>query len=239
MYPPLGILQTWEGIPPPGQPSDHVGAEEGHQTFLGGDAWDMGLVYNSAYAIASLDPIDIYEYTAKSGQYRGWNFEARLADGRLVVYAHLQNAPEGRHYKEGEQIEIIGDYLDSDHLHFELEGVLAGDMPALFSIPIPILKKEVDEDMLEVATPDEDGFYLAGWFTKGDPWKCDILVIAKTALTDVEVYWGDKRQGVYNMGRFNAKQDKVVPGKNIPGSGTVWLKPVGGDILRATIRTYK
>ena len=59
----------------------------------------------------------------------------RLTDGTRVTYAHLQDPIPKPVFKRGEQIGIVSDILNNDHLHFEMEGVLAGDMPGLFCNP--------------------------------------------------------------------------------------------------------
>lgn len=140
MYPPLGPNQTWDGIPAPGQPSDHGG--EGHGAFLGGDGWDMGHYPIMTYAVQGFETLDIYPYTARDGQYRGWNIIGRLDNGNLVCYAHLDACPGWGRYEEGEPIMIVGRYLNNTHLHFEEEGVLAGDMPARYGAVQPPIGEE-------------------------------------------------------------------------------------------------
>ncbi len=136
-YPPLGDNQDWSNAPPPGERSDH--GAPGHGLFLGSiaDAIDMGTTYLPVYAISDLS---IYEkwfhYSSADGQPFGWITKCLLSDRRRIVYAHLQNCPAKDTYSKGEQIDIISDILNYDHLHFEMEGVVAGDMPFLFATEV-------------------------------------------------------------------------------------------------------
>lgn len=192
--------------------------------------------------------IDPYRYGWD--EIGGWRFWI-LGDNRYRYYhAHCQEGTlpvPGSWGPAGElaaRMDQSGEARwTSPHLHLGMKDPEGNWIPDFYSELIaafqrPKTETEV-EDMLEKAEAIGDGWYLAGWFTKSDPWKCDVLITAKTALTDVEVYFGDKRQGVYNLGKFNASQSKVVPRANIPGDGTIWLRPIGGEILRATVRTYK
>lgn len=158
MYPPLGALTDYGDLPAPGQPSDH--GTIGHATFLGVDGWDFinSPAGTPVYAIGHMIPISIYPYTHYAQndndetQYRGWNAIFELDGGRRVVYAHLADQVAWREYAEGEQIGTVGGFLNWPHLHFEIEGILAGDLPAFLGgakmSDFDVLVRQMNETVL-------------------------------------------------------------------------------------------
>lgn len=146
MYPPLGPGMVWP-ITTPGERSDH--GAPGHGLFLGSgaDAQDIGNTLDQLYAVGAGGVFHQEEYTAGDGQYRGWNIYYQTDSGFTVVYAHCQEAANKSRYNEGEPIARVGEYLNNDHCHFEVDGVAAGDMPALFSITQPATQAQGDEEM--------------------------------------------------------------------------------------------
>jgi len=131
MHPPLGEKQSWDMAPPPGERSDH--GTPGHGLFLGptADGLDMGSTHLPVYAIERLELYSTwFHYSSADGQPYGWVALLARPNGLSVAYAHLQDRPEKNIYEEGEQIGIISNILNVDHLHFEMDEEVAGDMPA-------------------------------------------------------------------------------------------------------------
>lgn len=129
---PLRGQVEWPDIPP-GERSDH--GTPGHALFLGpiADAIDIGRTYQVVQAVHGLEIYEAFHhYSSKDGQDYGYVIKCRLDDGRRVVYAHLQELPAKSRYERGEQIGIVSDILNYDHLHFEAEGIAAGDFKEYF-----------------------------------------------------------------------------------------------------------
>jgi murein DD-endopeptidase MepM/ murein hydrolase activator NlpD len=106
----------------------------------------MGTTHLPVYAIERLELYSTwFHYSSADGQPYGWVALLARPNGLSVAYAHLQDRPDKNVYEEGEQIGIISDILNNDHLHFEMDGEVAGDMPAkLGGGDMPLTQHEMD-----------------------------------------------------------------------------------------------
>ena len=99
--------------------------------------------------------------------------------------------------------------------------------------------------MIEQGKPTKDGWWKTGWFTHAYP-NLDHSVLMVTSgfepPANVELYIEEEdekatKRKFYDFGKFARHQTKKLTNTEITGTGMLWLKPIGGELLDVTVRT--